>query len=290
MHTLPTIFLISAGAVALLAGCASSTPKPVKLPSQGGGANTLSIGYKSELPDGYYVVIDKSSGRWTVTDISRSRIKRRPNAQSEILFFDKRLQYAQPAFEYVKYYNGSTFSCSPLLIDKSAYTPCTSSLMGTDVGMSVGKNILAAGLTLGLAAGYHAVVDRKKVGAAIDESGAIRELRRAMDQVDREYEYKLAAQRREQVLEAEAELQAQRRELAARRAMLPEMLQIGAMICQDQATRYGAIRYTGYVERIAGERVQIRVAFANVPGSSLSPGGFQPHIIWDEAVNWYPCR
>ena len=142
-----------------IASCASSAPKQVDIDSgKTGTKDTLYVktGNSSQhgSPDGYYVVIDKSSGVWNVTNVSRFPIKRRPNKNSEILHFDKKLSYVEPIFEKIIYSSGHYFECTPLLDDKNAYTPCTSDLVTTNIGMSVGKNILAAGLTLGVAGKY----------------------------------------------------------------------------------------------------------------------------------------
>ncbi len=68
---------------------------------------------------------------------------------------------------------------------------------------------------------------------------------------------------------------------------MPMMKKIGTKICKDER------RYThvGYVERVAEEKIQIRVANIHMKGRpNLQPGGFTPSIIWDYPQNWHVCE
>jgi|GEM_PF-6899227 len=277
-----------------LVSCSSPVPKPVEIESNSNGAETIDFGYKESLPEGYYVVIENNNGSWRVIDISRTRIFQRPNLNSEILFFNLNLKYAQPVFEKVKHFNGSTFECTPLTDDKLAYTPCQSELTSTNLGMSVGKNVFAAALSFGLASGYHTEIDREKIADAIQSSNVIPLLRKKKPNIDAEYSERSTQIRaaQYQAHKAAIELERQRKELEleVRRSQLPQIQQIGASICKDVNSRLGKIRYFGYVEGVANTRIQIRVADAHIVGTTLSPGGFQSSIIWDEALNWLPCQ
>lgn len=67
----------------------------------------------------------------------------------------------------------------------------------------------------------------------------------------------------------------------------PLIRKIGSKICKVR----GSINYIGYVERIAGDRVQIRISHAHFVNSySSSPGSFKEHIIWDNPNNWHICK
>lgn len=67
----------------------------------------------------------------------------------------------------------------------------------------------------------------------------------------------------------------------------PLVRKIGAHICKEQ----GAIVYAGYVEKIAEDKVQIRVSTAVMKQNRfVSPAGFQPSIIWDDPTNWDLCE
>ena len=71
-------------------------------------------------------------------------------------------------------------------------------------------------------------------------------------------------------------------------ANAPLVRKIGARICQPG--RNGLV-YVGYVERIADEKVQIRVVEAIFPkqlGARLAD--FQSSIIWDHPENWDLCE
>lgn len=70
-------------------------------------------------------------------------------------------------------------------------------------------------------------------------------------------------------------------------AELPLIKRVGARICQDR----NEFIFVGFVERIAEEKIQIRVARAQLASSpGFGPGGFSPHIIWDYPYNWYLCE
>ncbi len=270
-----------------IASCASSAPKQFDIDSvdaKAGAKDTLYVkNGRADSPDGYYVVIDKSLGSWNVTKVSRFPIKSRPNKNSEILYFDKELRYVEPVFEKIKYRSNHYFECTPLLDDKNAYTPCTSDLMTTNIGMSVGKNILAAGLTLGVAAGYHVVVDKEKVASAVEQSVALAQIRSQRAVLDAQFESHVAAKKQEAQRKEQIK---QEKILAERRALLPQILQIGAKICKEGESNiykrpvgnhYGP--YVGFVEGIAGNKIQIRIASAQ-----------QQYIIWDDPLNWHPCN
>ncbi len=67
----------------------------------------------------------------------------------------------------------------------------------------------------------------------------------------------------------------------------PLVRKLGAHICKEQ----GGFVYAGYVEQVAEEKVQIRVASAFVKQNRyVSPAGFQPSIIWDSPLNWDLCE
>lgn len=85
-------------------------------------------------------------------------------------------------------------------------------------------------------------------------------------------------QKREEARESNRAVEAQR---------VASMRKIGSRICMVK----GSLTYVGYVEGIATEKVQIRITqavFTNAPG--LSPGGFQPSIIWDRLDRWFSCE
>ena len=91
------------------------------------------------------------------------------------MHFDKTLDYMQPYFEKIEYYNEEvgTFECSPFIDDNDDeldYTPCNSDLTTTNIGMSFGKNIVAAITTLGVASGSHKAVDREKMAEILETS------------------------------------------------------------------------------------------------------------------------
>ena len=65
-----------------------------------------------------------------------------------------------------------------------------------------------------------------------------------------------------------------------------KMRNIGTKICKK-----GRYIHVGFIERVATEKIQIRVANIHLPGRpDIQPGGFSPSIIWDYPQNWYVCE
>ncbi len=90
---------------------------------------------------------------------------------------------------------------------------------------------------------------------------------------------------------ADAEARRMQRAADQRHLMLPRMRKIGARICREESGRLGPVRYVGYVENLADEKIQIRVAQAHLAKApSVAPGGFQPSVIWDYPANWVLCE
>ncbi len=78
---------------------------------------------------------------------------------------------------------------------------------------------------------------------------------------------------------------------AAEQQSTQHMRRIGAKVCQNVSTQISQVTRIGYVERLAESKAQIRVAHAHLRGApNLTPGGFQPQIIWDRLSNWYLCE
>jgi hypothetical protein len=63
---------------------------------------------------------------------------------------------------------------------------------------------------------------------------------------------------------------------------------LGAQVCQENER--GTV-YVGYVEKIAEEKVQIRIVDAHFKGSpGTHVGGFSSSVIWDSPMQWDLCR
>lgn len=135
----------------------------------------LAVGYVAQGKPflGYYVVAKKAGSGWVLDGVYRAP-KFGPGL--EVVYVKRDMSYAQPYFEHVEIFNGSTFECSPLVDKKGYYTPCKSRLTFRLVGKSIGKNIVAAISTLGLASGSHRAVDREAVLGFIASTGALQEI------------------------------------------------------------------------------------------------------------------
>ncbi|MDO8990073.1 MAG: hypothetical protein Q7U91_10620 [Sideroxyarcus sp.] len=76
-------------------------------------------------------------------------------------------------------------------------------------------------------------------------------------------------------------------QLERRRQNLPLIRKVGARICQLQ----GQILYIGFVESLADEKLQIRVADAVVnENHNVHLGDFAPSVVWDSPLNWDLCE
>jgi len=63
---------------------------------------------------------------------------------------------------------------------------------------------------------------------------------------------------------------------------------VGARVCKEGG---GDIVYTGYVEKITDDNLQVRIAEAHFRGNpSLHPGGFTATIVWESSMQWGLCR
>lgn len=119
-------------------------------------------------------------------------------------------------------------------------------------------------------------LDKHKLGLLHDSGNGSREF------VD-DQEYAALQQR---LAQRSTEI-AQRAE-ALRRQNLPLIRKIGARICQSRGDGFV---YVGYVEGLADEKVQIRVAEAHVSWNpNMHPGNFSPSIIWDSPMQWNLCE
>ena len=101
-------------------------------------------------------------------------------------------------------------------------------------------------------------------------------LKRVGFRTSKDKEYQRSNTAKQQLLEA----MRQKRDVV-------RMQNIGTKICKDERR----FTYIGYVERVEAEKIQIRVAHAQMKANpSYQPGGFSPSIIWDYPTNWYVCE
>lgn len=62
---------------------------------------------------------------------------------------------------------------------------------------------------------------------------------------------------------------------------------VGTKVCKTQ----GQFLYIGFVERVAEDKIQIRIADAVVEQNhNLKIGGFAQSIVWDNPLNWDLCN
>lgn len=76
-----------------------------------------------------------------------------------------------------------------------------------------------------------------------------------------------------------------------RKQNLPLVRKIGARICQEQVQERVGYIYRGYVESLAADKVQIRIAESFLKSlPSMQQRGFTPSVIWDSPMNWDICE
>jgi len=120
-------------------------------------------------------LLEKNDGIWRVKDVSQTQQKRISDSQ-EILCVNlqtKGVPTISIGFEELGTITQAGYFECTLLLKKSGYTPCNSSLTKTTAFGTVGKNVAAAVLTLGLAAGTNKVFDFDEIKKSIDESDLI---------------------------------------------------------------------------------------------------------------------
>lgn len=198
--------------VAILSGCSSHTASLYKI-----DGNETFIGWNNQnkLPsNSYYVLLegDAEGMNWKVKEIYDHPIKGRSNELQEILFVDKNFAYVQPYFEInestvvkfgetrraehvgwsndgkivvdlhssANYMDRGSWECGNFFqANKDKYTSCSSRLTKTDVGRSIGKNIFAVVLTLGLMSGTHQVVDKAKIVEIIEQTHLFEKIKKS---------------------------------------------------------------------------------------------------------------
>lgn len=79
-----------------------------------------------------------------------------------------------------QYVDRGSWECGYIMKDhQNQYTPCSSRLTKTDVARSIGKNIFAAALTLGVASGTHQVVDKDKIAEIIKQTDLFEQIKKS---------------------------------------------------------------------------------------------------------------
>jgi len=175
-------------------GCNTIQPKtaPVISAPDKSIDSSIKVGFKvyKKPPKGHYVLIEQNDNKWSVREVSNKVIIGRSKETQEVLYVNLSERYIQPIFEKIKFYNGKTFECTPLIDQKEYYTPCTSNLMSIDAGRSLAKNVMASLTTLGLAAGTHKKLDNKKLLQIVSNSNMFEEINSFEYELQKKLSYK----------------------------------------------------------------------------------------------------
>lgn len=169
MH-FPRAFIIAAALC--LSGCATTAPQTV----QTGTGQKVRIGYNGTIrhDDGWFVQVTEENGLWTIVDITAKPQKRRQDTH-EILWVKRDRTQIEPAFEMSTGYKPTVneIECSPFLHKETAYNGCNSRLTKADIGRSIGKNVVAAALTLGMASGTNRGIDHDLIQKIIGDTNLL---------------------------------------------------------------------------------------------------------------------
>lgn len=158
--------------VAVVAAC-STAPK---IDSSSVREVQLKVGHEhhKSAPAGYFARIERVKGRdWVVREFSTDPIIGRTGENQEVLYLSRDLEFVQPFFEHIVHRLDDSFECTPLMDSRELYTPCNSALTSVHLTRSVGKNLIAAFTTFGIASGSHKKVDSDAVLHAVRSSGLI---------------------------------------------------------------------------------------------------------------------
>ena len=195
MQKLTSIILLSTFLTAVLSGCVSN-PSTYINPAIQAQAPQLIIASKP-VGDGYYALLEKINGRWTVVSIQDTPIFSRDNDDQEILFVNHSLRSIAPSFDPRMITNGEGADCVPMaqLNNRFRYWLCNSYFSTIRIGMTVGGNIVSCALTFCLAAGLKEEFDRGKVQEVVMESDLINLVKKriANEQHDRDVMKQLTA-------------------------------------------------------------------------------------------------
>ncbi|MCK6413273.1 MAG: hypothetical protein L6Q55_12720 [Azonexus sp.] len=157
----------------------------------------LAIGPGVKGSYGYFASFEKRESDWNLTDISTTRPSVTDFSRQEILVFSNDLKSVQPDFRtYLLDSKKESFVCwtGALRTRKdnatTDYNPCESSLTTTS-NFHVGAQVLATVVTLGLysatgTSSRNVVVDKEKVLALIQQTGALERVREKKATTDRE--------------------------------------------------------------------------------------------------------
>ncbi len=168
-------------------GClGSKAHKPTLVTLEGGKEVYFGWVDQRKLPsDAYWVLLEPvRDGEYKILNISTIPLYVDIRKRQEQLYVDKNFKYVQPFFTayddtiaVIKNYWGpgqhktvhrGTWECQALG-KYTSYSPCTSSLTRVDTAKTIGKNIFAIPLTLGLMTGTHRAVDTEKVKSIVTE-------------------------------------------------------------------------------------------------------------------------
>lgn len=170
----------------LIAGCGTTNKSINGSAGQTNANSAVRIGYFSanSFQPNVYATLERQDTSWRIVALSKSRPEREHDKQ-EIVVMDRSGTRIQPAYSdtYTQFNRQGEltwFDCSEVLSalaggsgKKLPYSGCSSSEFNQiDVASTVGKNAIAAVLTLGLAAGSKRKVNTDAMETALTQTNA----------------------------------------------------------------------------------------------------------------------
>lgn len=157
-------------------GCTTTHGKQVYVE----GVGNITIGFEGNRHNGYFALVEEKSGTWIIKELQYNPIKGRKNISQEVLRIDLERNFVEPYFEAYPRFSkpkGNSkpwFECNFFLYKSDGkYTPCNSKLTTPNLAATAGKNILATGLTFGLASGTNRGIDIDQIANILQQTRLI---------------------------------------------------------------------------------------------------------------------
>jgi hypothetical protein len=168
--------------IGVLSGCASTRVTLIDPAIQTQAPQLVIV--SEPVGKGYYAVVEEIGGRWQVISLQKDIITRRNSGQQEILFVNRGLRSIAPSFD-PRVNTGESTECTPYLQNDRIYGLCNSYFSSTDLGTSIGRNIVSCAFTLCLAAGTREILDHEKVQEVMIESDLLNIVKKTIAEEER---------------------------------------------------------------------------------------------------------
>lgn len=261
-----------------LAGCAAITEDgTARSPVDAIDGRQVTVGYFEPKGEGYFATLKKVGNDWQVRAISRRKPQEMPRGE-ELLFIGT----ANPRAVEVTPVYGETTAVSQAksmlvcLPGRGEYSACSSSFTKSVPLLSDRRKL-----------------DREEISRAIRQTNLFAKLEAATPAIQREELVQLR-----EAMDTEERARARQRELIALGQAMIDRGEIGASLCADVNARNQAFVVRSFLERIEGERIQLRVNVIRSPDGRVTAGGLRLEgidvspgsIVWLNRREWRACE